>query len=304
MVIQQPADHDDVAYVPVAHQIVARWPVGTFLENLAVLPDGSFVISVHSKNELQRVTRDGRRSVLAVLPAPPSGVIAVHDGVLVAAGQPGNGPGRIFSVSIDGRIEERLTVPDTEFLNGFTPGSDGIAYTVDSIVGVIVEIDVRRSRSRVVLRNERLTKCSAEPMLPGVNGIKAGDGALYLTNTDRALVMRAPFGPDGLSGELEVLAERLRGDDLALDVRGNAYITNHIHNTLIRLSITGERIAIAGPSEGMAGSTACTFHSADATALYVTTTGGIIMPVDGVVQEAKLVRLEVGIGGRPIPLPL
>jgi len=40
----------------------------------------------------------------------------------------------------------------------------------------------------------------------------------------------------------------------------------------------------------------CAFGRAlgDATALYVTTTGGLLAPYQGVVQEAKLLRLDVG----------
>jgi hypothetical protein len=51
----------------------------------------------------------------------------------------------------------------------------------------------------------------------------------------------------------------------------------------------------------MPGSTACVFHRDDPGALYVTTTGGLIMPLNGVPQEAKLMRLEVGAAGRPLP---
>ena len=84
---------------------------------------------------------------------------------------------------------------------------------------------------------------------------------------------------------------------------GNLLITNHIHNTVIRLDpSTGKRTAIAGPDQGMAGSTACAFGTApgDRASLFVTTTGGIVMPLDGVVQEAKLVRLETGVTGQPV----
>jgi sugar lactone lactonase YvrE len=288
----------------VPHEIVATWPTGTFLENIAAVADGSFVISVHNKRELHSFTAAREGNVWVSLPGPPAGLIAVEDGVFVTVGEPGKEPGRIFKVGNDGRIEQRFVVPDTLFLNGFTPGRNGRAYTVDSIVGAVIEVDLRQSTSRVVLRDERLTKCSAEPMLPGANGMKADDSSLYITNTDRALVLRAPMGPDGLSGELEVVAEHLRGDDLALDLAGNLYITNHIHNTLIRLNPAGDRVAIAGPDEGMAGSTACVFRPGEAGALYVTTTGGMVMPLNGVVQEAKLVRLDVGEPGRPIPFPL
>ncbi len=301
----QPASHDEVPIHAVPHEVVATWPTGTFLENLAIVADGSFVISVHNKGELHRLTAARERSIWVSLPGPPAGLVVVRDGVFVAVGEPGKEPGRIFKVGNDGHVEQRLVVPDTLFLNGFTPGPDGYAYAVDSIVGVVIEVDLRQSTSRVVLHDERLTKCSAEPMLPGANGIKAGDASLYITNTDRALVLQAPMKPDGgLTGELVVVAEHLRGDDLALDLAGNLYITNHIHNTLIRLSPAGHRVAIAGPDQGMPGSTACAFRPTEPGALYVTTTGGMVMPLNGVVQEAKLVRLDVGESGRSLPFPL
>ncbi len=296
----QPAAHAPVTLSAVDHRVVMTWPVGTFMENIAVLADGSFAISVHNKRELLHVGRDGGSTRLAALPVSPAGLVAVDDGVFVVGGEPGQGPHRLFKVGLDGSVEDRMVVPDTLFLNGFTPATRGLAYTVDSIVGVVIEIDLNGSASRVVLRDERLTKCSAEPMLPGANGIKLGDGALFITNTDRALVLRAELGAGGPTGGLSVLAEHLRGDDLALDEDGDLYIANHIVNTLIRLKRNGECVAIAGPDQGMAGSTACVFHPADLAGLYVTTTGGIIAPLDGVVQEAKLVRLEAGVRGRPV----
>ena len=296
----QPAAHAPVPLDPVAHRLVATWPVGTFLENVAVLADHSFVVSVHNKREVLRVGQDGSNGRLAAVPASPAGLVASIDGVFVVAGEPGQGPHRLFRIGLDGSVEDRMAVPNTLFLNGFTPGRRGLAYTVDSLVGVVIEIDLERSVSRVVLRDERLTKCSSEPMLPGANGLTLGDDALFITNTDRALVLRAEFGGDGPTGVVEVVAEHLRGDDLSLDESGDLYITTHIVNTLIRLRPNGERVATAGPEQGMAGATACVFHPADPTGLYVTTTGGIIAPLDGVVQDAKLVRLEAGVRGRPV----
>ena len=257
---------------------------------------------MHSKLELIRVTRTGAWRPWASLPVPPAGIVAVDDAVFVVAGEPGQGPHRLFRVDADGAVEERMTVPDTLFLNGFTPGRPGHGYTVDSIAGTVIEIDLQHATSRVVVADELLTKCSAEPMMPGANGIKAGDDALWITNTDRALVLRAELGPDGPTGALDVVAEHLRGDDLALDSDGNLYITTHVHNTLVRLGPDGTRVALAGPDQGMAGCTACVFGPGpdDASALYVTTTGGLIMPLDGVVQEAKLIRLQVEATGRPV----
>jgi sugar lactone lactonase YvrE len=197
-------------------------------------------------------------------------------------------------------VRRLLDVPDSLFLNGFTPARPGFGYCVDSLLGAVFEIDLARATSRLVLRHELLGKISAEPMLPGVNGVKIGDDALWLTNTDRALVLRAGLNGDGPDGRVEIAAGHLRGDDLALDDAGNLYVTTHIHNTLVRLDPDGRRVALAGPDQGMHGSTACAFGvGVDDHAVFVTTTGGIVMPVDDTPREAKLVRLDVGRPGRP-----
>lgn len=206
-------------------------------------------------------------------------------------------------MALSGAIEERAAIPNTLFLNGFTPGPPGIGYAVDSIAGTVIAIDLDNGVSEVVLADERLTKISDEPMQPGANGIKAGEDGLFITNTDRALVLKAQLDGSGSpTGGLETLAEHVRGDDLAIAVNGDLFITNHIHNTLTRLSTDGMRVAVAGPQQGMAGCTACVFGvvSDEVESLFVTTTGGIVMPLDGVVREAKLVRLDVGVAGHPI----
>jgi hypothetical protein len=79
-------------------------------------------------------------------------------------------------------------------------------------------------------------------------------------------------------------------------------VATHVHNQLQWLSPDGTRTVLAGADDGMHGSTAAAFgrRDEDPRALYVTTTGGIVMPVDGQVREAKLVRLELGVEGAPL----
>lgn len=300
--VTAPAPHQDTALEPVPHETVASWPVGTFIENMAVLGDDRLALSIHNQRRLLRVDRDGNTEDWTSLPVSPAGLIAFGDGVLAVGGEVGEASHRVFQVRADGQVAEKLTIPGAIFLNGFTAVARGRAYTVDSLLGQIVEIDAQRWTCRVVFEDERLRKISDEPMLPGANGIKAGDGELYITNTDRALVLRASMSDPGDVTALDVLAEGLRGDDLALDDEGRLYITTHVHNTLVRLNRDGSgRVALAGPEQGMAGATACAFHPGDPGGLYVTTTGGLITPFEGVPQEAKLVRLEVRANGRPLP---
>ena len=302
MAAPYPAQHDAVPSDLVPAEVVATWPVGTFLENIAALPDGGFVISAHSERQLLHCTSRGEHRPLATPPLPTMGLVVDGERVFVVAGEPGTAPGVLFEVGPDGRVQERLTLPGNVFLNGFTPGHAGRAYTVDSVRGEVIAVDLRAFTARVVLADELLAKCSAEPMVPGANGIKADDTSLWITNTDRALLLRADLHADGSVGPLAVVAEHLRGDDLALDVEGNAYIATHLENTLVRLRPDGERHVLAGPEQGMAGSTSCAFGTAsgDVSSLFVLTTGGVIQPYRGVPQPAKLVRLEVGVRGRPV----
>ena len=70
--------------------------------------------------------------------------------------------------------------------------------------------------------------------------------------------------------------------------------------------LTGQAAAVnAGPAITLSfvlGATACAFGRApgDEHALYVTTDGGFIVPHEGVVQDAKLVRLDVSDVGYPL----
>lgn len=301
----EPAVHRDVDVAPVPHEILATWPIGTFLENIAVLDDGDFVVSVHNHRELHRVTTDGDHRLWISMPASPAGLIPTGDAVFVVGGDPGEGPHHLYRISTQtGELADLGAIPGSLFLNGFTPGPAGTGYAVDSIVGAVYALDLETGESRVVLRDDLLTKVSAEPMLPGANGIKRFGDALYITNTDRALVLEAALDPTGTpTGKIEVVADHLRGDDLAVAEDGVLFITNHIHNTLIRWDPrSGERVAVAGPDQGMAGSTACVFGRDDRhrRSLFVTTTGGIVMPIDGIVTEAKLVRLDVAVRGAPV----
>ena len=64
----------------------------------------------------------------------------------------------------------------------------------------------------------------------------------------------------------------------------------------------GTRVTIAGPEDGAVGSTSCAFGSGknEENILYVTTNGGLWTPYRGEVQEARLLRLEVGETGDPL----
>ena len=91
-------------------------------------------------------------------------------------------------------------------------------------------------------------------------------------------------------------------DDFAFGASSSLYIATHPEQTVFRLDAAGNRTTVAGPEQGAVGTTACAFGRApgDENALSVTTDGGLVAPYEGAVQEAKLLRLEVGEVGWPL----
>jgi len=140
------------------------------------------------------------------------------------------------------------------------------------------------------------------PKYPGSNGIKIRQGWAWISVSGRRLLVRVPIQPDGSARAIEIAAARLCADDFAFGMSGSLYITTHPEHTLVRLDPSGARTTLAGPEQGMVGSTACAFGRArgDEKALYVTTDGGFLIPHESGIQDAKLVRMEVGESGWPL----
>jgi sugar lactone lactonase YvrE len=87
-------------------------------------------------------------------------------------------------------------------------------------------------------------------------------------------------------------------DDFAFDAEGNLYGTTHVYNSVIRISPAKQIVTLATAAQGVTGSTALAFGRIDdRTSVYITTNGGMSLPLPTGVAPAKVVRLEVGIPG-------
>ena len=284
-------------------EVVFEWDIGTFVENIAINSNDDIFVTIHNQKKVALITRNPssgkyEASTLAEFEKPPAGIaISSGGGVYVASSEIGVPGGSIVHVDKNGVQKEIVAIPDALFLNGFTPLSDKIAFVVDSLLGKIYKINLEDQSSVTWIQDTALTKISDVPLLPGINGIKVYNNFVYFTNTDRAQIYRIPILPDGTAGQIELVADEFRGDDFAFSENGNLYVTTHIHESVVRLtSSNGERATIAGPQEGLQGSTAAAFGQTEGNreTLFVTTTGGIINPSDGVIRNAKLVKINVG----------
>jgi len=297
------SDHDGGKFAPIGATTVATWRARAFLENLAIDADGAVFVTVHSHNRVDRYDpATGATARFAEVPAPPMGLAFDAGGVLwMTAGTLRKGPGYVHRLDRDGTVREWCELPDALFMNGCTMHPNGrTLLACESSSGGILAIDLGQpGRWGVWLEGHRLRPII--PGYPGSNGIKIRDGWAWISVSGRGLMVRVPIHADGSAGSIEIAATRLLADDFAFGTSGSLYITTHPEHSLVRLDPSGARTTIAGPEQGMVGSTACAFGRApgDEQALYVTTDGGFLIPHESGIQDAKLVRLEVGESGWP-----
>eukprot|EP01037_Dinobryon_pediforme_P005515 gene5515-5569_t len=288
-------DHDGGALQAAETTLIASWPPGTFVENLAISAKGDIFATIHNASQIVRITPSGDVSPFASFPVPVAGLAFDDDGTLWASGgTPGSAPGSIWKILPDGTVSPWCEIPHAIFLNGMTLHPDGSHLLVaESLRGQILEIDLKTPAHSVWLEHECLAPRTMG-QTPGANGIKVLGGYAYVSVTERDIIVRTDIMADGRPGSIELVAEHIRADDFAPGQDHALYIATHPANSLVRLAVNGRRTTLAGPDEGMAGATAVAFGrtASDSDCVYVTTTGGLFAPIDGVIQPAKLVRVR------------
>lgn len=260
--------------------IISEWPHGSFVENLAVKHDGRLIVTVYSSNEIYEVDsklKTANRTLLATLPSGPTGIAEVDfNHFYVNVGTIGkHNTWSIYCISVHHGLVSNATfkhiidIDKALYLNGLCVLSyeHGILLSVDSMLGQIYKIDIRTKQVELWYENDLLKKRSHDLLMPGVNGIRrsSADGYLYLTNTDRATILRLAIDPFDYrpKGQLETIVRNIVCDDFTIDRLGTIYATTHVHNSLMRLTPIkdGEYLKeeIATLADGLAGATACVF---------------------------------------------
>jgi sugar lactone lactonase YvrE len=290
--------HDHGVWAPVPSEVVASWPAGHFAENLVIDRSGTVLVSLFSHSRIDRYDpATGNVTLFAKTPAPVAGLAFDGNGTLWATGgRLGDPPGYVWRFASDGQCEEWVRISDARFMNGCALHPNGRTLLVcESVTGRILAVDLTAPAWDSWITDDLLRPCHEQ--MPGANGIKLRDGSAWISVTDSNLLVRAPIRSDGRAGDLQITVKNLRADDFAFDADGALYVTTHPANTVLRLAPDGSRTTIAGPAQGVVGSTACAFGRGNERAsLYVTTNGGMWAPYHGQLEEAKLVRLEPGPG--------
>lgn len=308
--------------------VVAEFPPGYFLENLAVMSDGSVLVTAVLQKELWWVppTAPGTTAepllvhrfdhlALGIVElAPDVFGVSLSDGYttresrVVSVDLREWEPGAAAPVATFATFDDRVRA-----LNGSCLPAPGVLLLADCFAGLVWRVDVGQGgpsgTAQVWLEHPSLRPdpdSTLTPPQPGVNGLRYDSTRhhLYWTNTARSLFARVAVDPDRLLpvGEPEVVARVPMADDFCIDDRaGVAYVTCHRHNTLDRVALepgASREVVVGvpledlfvGPSSAVWGRRA----GEPGRTLYVTTDGGTTaLPPDGRRRPARLVRVDL-----------
>jgi putative intracellular protease/amidase/sugar lactone lactonase YvrE len=248
---QLPGIFDHTPEAIVSAQTITEFPVNTFLENIAIDPQGTIFVTSYEEGKIYRITSSGKRSEFASINGNVAGIVVDRAGNLLVAASVDRKTPTILRIHSTGVVEPLVTLPDAIFLNGMTH-LEGSRYLVaDSYKGAIWEVDVNTKTAHICIQNNLLARSDTSNPFPAANGIKIYNNALFASNTQRQLLIRIPFTKKGAPATPEIFLTNVNLDDFAFDVRGNLYGTTHIYNSVIRISPEKQITTIAKVEQGM-----------------------------------------------------
>lgn len=308
-------------------------------EGVAIDKSGTVYVSIEAggSDQIWKFSPAGDPSILADFGPPAGGKVGLavdaKGNVYMARIVP---PG-VFKVDRQGSI---TLLPGTEnmvFPNALAFDKRGALYVTETFSiapdgsfreGGIWRVPNRGS-AELWLRHELLTAPAPNPFFGfpvGANGVAFRQNALYVANSDKALVVRIPVLPDGSPGQPEVWKQvedvpesifyqhplfPLMVDGLALDVLGNVYIAVVSRNAVVRINaVDGSQETLAvyypglldAPYLDLPLSLAFGTGKGERQNLFITNGGYLTAFVPSIPWPGpSLLKIDAGIPGQPLP---
>jgi hypothetical protein len=275
--------------------IFASFPENTFLENIAIDADGKIYVTSLFEGIVYQLGQDGSRTVFARIDGKPAGIAALNDGSFLLNGWDATDKPTIYRMLSNGEVKIADQPEKARFFNGMTLLNDRVVILCDAYLGCLWRHDLLDSKTTVWLEHPLLGKVDMDQFyLPSANGIKRFGNAIYVSNTERRLLLRIPLLDEKPSAP-EILISDMILDDFAFDEEGNLYGATHVLNGVVKITPDLRITVIAEEPEGLAGSTAVAFGRSDGDKdyIYVTTNGGMTLPVNGQVQPGRIIKINI-----------
>lgn len=274
-------------------QSLATFPVNTFLENLAIAHSGDIFVTSHEAGEIFKLDTNHNLTQYAKLEGKVTGIVIIGSDSLLVNGWTAEGVSFIATLT-QGTVESLQTVPDAAFLNGIIAIAPDLYLMADSYRGAIWIFELATKAVKIWLEHPLLARSDSSDPFPAANGLKRFGDVLYVSNTQKKLLLRIPLDYNLAPQDPEIFVSGTNIDDFAFDAHGNLYGATHVYNSVLRIDPSGKTTIIAQAKQGVTGCTAVAFHD---TNLYVVNNGGMFLPPPWGVEPAQIVRLEVGVTG-------
>jgi sugar lactone lactonase YvrE len=264
-----------------------------------------YVDFISPVSELRKIAPDGTQTVVAEFPPGGFGPLGL------AVDAPGNvyvamttfdpATAGVYRVSRDGTAERLPGTEDILFANGLAFDKLGNLYVTDTIGGAVWKIPPGGSAEQWIqdpLLEGNFALGMAFPI--GANGVAVAGNSLVVDNTEQASLLRIPIRVDGSAGTPQVIAQDpalFGADGVTLDVFGAVYVAVIAQNTIVKVS-GGSITTLVDAGDGIVGASSLVFGTGkgDRQSLYAVNFG-VFSPV----PEPALLRIPVGVPGRPVP---
>jgi len=288
---------------------------GQLPENLVFDHHGNLYLNMAVSGEIRKIAPDGTQSTLATLKVGKGNLLGLavdrQDNVYAALNS-GNSPGSdthgIWRIRPDGTKELFAALPANGFPNQPLFDKSGNLLVTDSLLGVIWRItptgQVSQWLSDPLLAGNANACSPAFPVGPlGANGMAFDErGALFVSNTSKALVVRIPVNPDGSPGTPSTYASscaNLDGaDGLTVDTKDNVYVADNILSKVVRVNTDGTIDTIASAADGLDNVSGVAFgvRQGERTSLFMTNFA-VFTLLSGGTPHPSLMRVDVGVSG-------
>ncbi|CAG8419097.1 unnamed protein product [Penicillium salamii] len=263
-----------------------RFPNGTWLENIAVRPNGNLLIADATTSSLWEIkpstdTTHSSPNLIHRFEAETVGGIAelAPDTYAVIVS---NSVWRI-DLSQHAHILPPVRIADiipAGFLNGVAALDEGNSVVIsDSELGLVWYLNIQSGNYSILHRHETMKANSDLGILIGVNGLKILHDYMYYSNSPKQIFCRIRIDTrtGRALGPYEVISHDTLADDFAVDPWGIGYLASPTNNEIIKVYPDGFHEVVAGSknSRELMSVTAAAFGrtQSDRHVLYVTTGG-------------------------------
>ena len=303
---------------------VYQFDNGTWLENIAVRSNGNLLVTLIDRPSLYEINpfrnntptlitnledETNTTSLLGITEMSPDVFVFIAGNFSVARAGSDAASYSVWQIDFNRgdlakceKVSEIEALPEASFLNGMTTldREQGTVLISDSVLGLVWRLNVWTGKYDVVLEDETMKPAEGTLLVLGINGIKIFNGYLYYINALKGFFCRVEINTSTgeAVGPYETLQTDLPGDDFVMSADGVAFIAENGGNSLERVDVDGTRSLIAGGlnTTVVAGATAAAFGRTwkDQGVVYVTTSGGQVVPVNGTFTEGgKVVAVTV-----------